>query len=95
MLRSNGTTRHPEIRPRLFLSREDPAHAAGDRWFVVFPLNNILRATVVEAEYLIIQVQSVGKQSQASVNPDASLGVYLKVRVKIIVPTRSPDTSCW
>src|SRR5215831_1849810 len=77
----------------LSLARERIPHSSREGWFVVFTLDHILRASVVEAENLIVQVQSVGVNGKVACDLVASLGVDLVMRIEIGVATGALHTA--
>jgi hypothetical protein len=64
---------------------EGVTKSSGEGRFVVFALHNILRATVVEAEYLVVQIQAGGIYLQTVRQSIRTLHVNLEVRVQVVV----------
>src|SRR5215468_9695009 len=73
------------------LIREGVPQPQNVAWFVVFALNRILRAPVVEAEYFVGEIQSCNDDVQPSIHPKTSLRIDLGVSVEIGVPVRALD----
>src|SRR5262249_27029373 len=69
----------------LLLAVEGIAQAGSVRRLVVLALHHVLRASVVEPEDFVIQIQSIGIEGEAARDLVASLDIKLEVRVQIIV----------
>src|ERR1700680_4252966 len=68
-----------------------PVQAEGVRRFVEFALSKILGAAVVEAEDLVVQIQTGGDRGEALSEINAALRVDLEVRVEVQVAKGSLD----
>lgn len=78
----------------LLLARWRPAEARCDGGLIVFALNHVLRAALVEAEDFVVHIQPVRYEAQAFGKTHAALGVHLKMGVEIDV-AEGPDQPAW
>src|SRR5258707_12458686 len=67
------------VREPLFFVQRRPAEAGGNRWPVIFALDHVLWAAIVEAEDLVVDVEPIHNKAQATANADAALSVELKL----------------
>jgi hypothetical protein len=68
-----------------------PAQAYFVGRLVVLALRHVLRAAVVEAEDLVVQVQALHLELQAAIDACAHLRVHLEMRVEVVVAAGSVD----
>src|SRR5438094_6921722 len=73
----------------LFFMQRRPAEAGGDGGLVEFALDHELRATVIETEDLVIEIETVHDKAQAMGHFDATLSVKLKMGIEEVVPERT------
>src|SRR6202007_1171358 len=76
----------------LFVSRR-PAEAGGDGGPIVFALEHVFRAAVIEAEDFVVDVQPVHDERQTVSHADAALRVEFKMAVEIVVAERTVDAA--
>ncbi len=62
-----------------------PAETGGDSGLVEFALDHVLRASVVKTEDLVVDVETIHDKVEPMSKAEASLGVELEVRIKIVV----------
>src|SRR5437879_8519349 len=65
-----------------------PAEAGGDGGLIEFALDHELRATVIETEDLVIEIETVHDKTQAAGHFDATLSVKLKMGIEEVVAER-------
>ena len=73
----------------LFFMQRRPAEAGGDGGLVEFALDHELRATVIETEDLVIEIETVHDKTQPARQTKAALSVELKMGVEVVVPERT------
>src|SRR5207253_7517124 len=78
---------------RLFFVQRRPADARGNSRPVVFALDHVLRAAVVEAENLVVDIQAIHDELKAIRQSHAALGIELQMRVEIVVARSEEHTS--
>src|SRR5258708_30087956 len=72
----------------LFFMQGRPAHARCDGGLIEFALNHVLRAPVVKAEHLVVDVKSIHDKGQATGHFDATLSIELKMGIEEVVAGR-------
>ena len=70
-----------------------PAHARGNGRPIVFALDHVLRAAIVEAEDLVIDIEAIHDKAQAMCQSYAALYVDLEVGIEIVISKRPSDPS--
>src|SRR5436305_1278027 len=75
----------PTTKFRLFLVHRRPAHTRCNRRPVVFALDHVLRAAIVEAEDLVIDIEAIHDKAESVGQADTALGIELEVWVEIII----------
>src|SRR5215467_4602506 len=73
-------TRTSELLP---LESRIPAESCRKCWLVVFALDHVLRAAVVEAKHFVIGIQNVGDESQPVAQDHTALQINLQVGIEI------------
>ena len=69
----------------LIFPQRRPAETGGDSGLVEFALDYVLRASVVKTEDLVVDVETIHDKAESMSKAEASLGVELEVRIKIVV----------
>ena len=85
--------RHGSSPERLFLAHGRPTESGRDRGLVIFPLNHVLRAALIEAEYFVGKIETVHHEAKPTMQTEAPLGVDLKVRIKIDVTEGATESA--
>src|SRR5215471_12073599 len=78
----------------LVLVGRRPAKTQSECRLVIFTLNHVLTAAVVETEDLVVCVEDIGDEREAVVKTEATLQVNLQVRIEIGVTICTVKASC-
>ncbi len=70
-----------------------PSETQGEGGPVIFTLNHVLTAAVVEAEDLVVGVEDVGDEREAVMQPEASLQVDLQVWIEVSIAVWTVETA--
>ena len=68
-----------------------PAEAKCESAAIVFALIGVDGAALIEAEYFIVQVEDGGDKFEPAPDAVAPLEVDLRMRIRIVIPVRSPQ----
>jgi hypothetical protein len=74
----------PFAQERLFVVKS-PANSPGICRVIVLALDDVLRAAIVEAKDLVVQVETVTVYLESPRQPVAGLGVELEMRVEVVI----------
>src|SRR5258708_25067732 len=76
-----------------FLVQGRPAEARGHGRLVIFPLDHVLRAALIEAENFVVEIEAIHDELQAMYQAIAALNVHLEVGIEVDVAIWPLDSS--